>query len=226
MSWEEQIPFYVAGTLTKAEATRLERHLAGCAECRRSLDDWQRIATAVRADAASQLRGLPPLAPRVIATANRQAVGRYGYAPSPLRQPSRTATTSLTLMAAVFTVILFGGLLAFMVLNSSLLQQTGESESSRAAAFADADHDHYPGDAGRSAADHHHRTLGDADPARDADPPTVTPTLEFLVVTPVPKLPTRVPTSAPYRDPAADGCRLADAGNPAGHGRRRGRRWQ
>ena len=62
----------------------------------------------------------------MIATANRQAVGRYGYAPSPIRRPSRAAATSLTLMAAVFTVVLFGGLLAFIVLNSSLLQRQAD----------------------------------------------------------------------------------------------------
>ncbi len=185
--WEEQIPFYVAGTLTKAEATRLERHLVGCAECRRDLDEWQRIASAVRADAASQLRGLPPLAPRVIATANRQAVGRYGFAPGQIRQPSRTATTSLTLMAAVFTVVLFGGLLAFMVLNSSLLQRQAEQDQVALLPSATPTAVQVtPGEAPQIIV---------IEPSVTPILPTViaSPTLEFLVITPVPKLPTRAP---------------------------------
>ncbi len=121
-AWEEMIPFYIAGTLPRADALRLEQHLAQCAQCRQALDEWQRIAAAVRADAASQMRGLPPLSPRVIAVANGQAIGRYGAA-SQMRHPSRAATTSLTLMAAVFTVVLLGGLLAFMVLNGALRRE-------------------------------------------------------------------------------------------------------
>ena len=194
-AWEDQIPFYVAGTLTKTEATRLERHFASCGECRRSLDEWQRIATAVRAEAASQLRGLPPLAPRVIATANRQAVGRYGSAPSLVRRPSRTATTSLTLMAAVFTVILFGGLLAFMVLNSSLLQQ--QANENQVALLPSATPTAVPGTPGEVPQIIIIEPSATPITPTFVVPPSATPTLEFLVVTPVQRLPTSRPTSAP-----------------------------
>ncbi len=180
-AWEDQIPFYVAGTLTKADATRLERHFASCGECRRSLDEWQRIATAVRAEAASQLRGLPPLAPRVIATANRQAVGRYGSAPSLVRRPSRTATTSLTLLAAVFTVVLFGGLLALMVLNSSLLQR--QADQNQVALLPSATPTAVSG------------TPGEAPQIIVIEPSAtvVTPTHDFVVIPSVQKQPTSAP---------------------------------
>ncbi len=103
-NWEDLIPFYVAGTLPKADAARLENHLASCETCRQSLDQWRAIATAVRADAASQLRDLPPLT--ILPTAAQQTSIR-----------PRSAAP-ITLIAAVFTVILFGGLLAFMVLRN------------------------------------------------------------------------------------------------------------
>ncbi len=202
--WEEQIPFYVAGTLTKAEAARLDRHFAACAECRRSLDEWQRIASAVRAEAASQLRGLPPLAPRVIATANRQAVGRYGYAPSPIRRPSRAATTSLTLMAAVFTVVLFGGLLAFLVLNSSLLQR--QADENQVALLPSTTPTTVQVTAGEAP-----QIIVIEPSATPVVPTLATPTLEFVVVPTVQKQPTRAPqvilppTLAPTQSPMGMG---------------------
>ncbi len=112
------IPFYIAGTLPKADTTRLENHLTTCAECRKSLEEWRAIATAVRNDAASQMRNLPPLSPQVLsAVKQRPSHGLLSPGSLPLSDPptTRYRATSLTLIAAVFTVILFGGLLAFML---------------------------------------------------------------------------------------------------------------
>ncbi|HVU11462.1 MAG TPA: zf-HC2 domain-containing protein, partial [Phototrophicaceae bacterium] len=124
-NWEELIPFYIAGTLPKAEAARLESHVAHCDDCRKSLDEWRQIASVVRADAASQLRDLPPLSARVLQVANGQAsVRRYGYIPPVTPQPTRSYRgTSITLLAAVVTVVLIGGLLTLMLMRAPQPQQ-------------------------------------------------------------------------------------------------------
>ena len=123
--WEELIPFYVAGTLPKADLSRFESHLTQCADCRKSLKEWQAVAAAVRADSSAQMRDLPPLSGRVLQIAAQQAVSRR-YEADTLRTARvrrRYTTTSVTLMAAVFTVVLLGGLLGFMVLSGSLPQR-------------------------------------------------------------------------------------------------------
>ena len=70
--WEEMLPFYIAGSLPKAEATRLERHLEHCETCSQSMSDWKLVAAAVRAEAASQMRALPPLSADVLREASRR----------------------------------------------------------------------------------------------------------------------------------------------------------
>ncbi len=132
--WEEMLPFYAAGTLNKAETIRLENHLARCKECSRSLDDWRLIADAVRAEATSQLRDLPPLAPEVLRAAASARTGAdriqsegfssatAAYAPQPVRQrqpTQRVSGTWVMMAAAAFTVLLIGGILALMLLRGS-----------------------------------------------------------------------------------------------------------
>lgn len=111
--WEELIPFYVAGTLPKNETIRLENHLARCAQCTKAVEEWRAIAGAVRDNAAAQMRALPPLSRGVIQTARRQAaVIDYENVS---RLATRRVNTPITLVAAVFTVLLFGGLLALFI---------------------------------------------------------------------------------------------------------------
>jgi uncharacterized protein YgiM (DUF1202 family) len=117
-NWEEMIPFYIAGTLPKPDTSRLENHLATCDECRTSLEEWRAIATAVRSDAASQMRDLPPLSANVLNIASQRSSGRSSspeISPFSARPTTHYRATSVTLIAAVFTVILFGGVLAFML---------------------------------------------------------------------------------------------------------------
>ena len=135
--WEELIPFYVAGSLPRAETSRLESHLSRCERCRASVEEWRALAAVVRADAAAQLRDLPPLSSRVLQVATREAGSRRAQPQAQRRQPLpfRSASqpvyrpTSVTLIAALFTVILFGGLLALMVLRGSFLLPQPAAES-------------------------------------------------------------------------------------------------
>ena len=121
------LPFYIAGTLPKADTHRLEQHLATCDDCRQSLDEWRTIAAVVRSEAAGQMRALPPLSGRVLNAVRQRPPGRPSateFAPFAARPSASFRATSITLVAAVFTVILFGGLLAFM-LRGSQNQQGG-----------------------------------------------------------------------------------------------------
>ncbi|MDX1995528.1 MAG: zf-HC2 domain-containing protein [bacterium] len=142
--WQDLIPFYVAGTLSRAEVAGLEAHLAVCTECRQALDEWRMIAEHVRSDAFSRARALPPLSknvreqlrvPSVPATSQN---GRHAEplppkvearAPEPTlevlkpvraTQP-RTGRSSLplTLGAAAAVIVLFGGILVFLMMRGS-----------------------------------------------------------------------------------------------------------
>jgi hypothetical protein len=60
-----QLPFYVAGVLSTDERAHVEQHLQTCPECRRDMADWQRVAHAVRVQAAAREGALPALSPVV-----------------------------------------------------------------------------------------------------------------------------------------------------------------
>lgn len=112
------LPFYIAGTLPKADTRRLEQHLATCDDCRQSLDEWRTIAAVVRSEAAGQMRALPPLSAKVLNAVRQRPPSRLSateFVPFAAPASARYRATSITLVAAVFTVILFGGLLAFML---------------------------------------------------------------------------------------------------------------
>ena len=125
-NWEELIPFYIAGTLPKPDTSRLENHLASCDECRSFVEEWRAIATVVRNEAAGQMRDLPSLSAQVLSVANQQSFRRHqsaGISLASARPTTRYRATSITLIAAVFTVIVFGGLLTFMVLRGTQPRQ-------------------------------------------------------------------------------------------------------
>lgn len=119
-TWQERLPFYVAGTLPPDDARALEQHLAQCATCRQALAEWQAIATVVRTEADQWSHRLPPLsvegraevsqprhpqpqlAPRAIPAGPQTRINRRGLAP-------------LTALAAALMVVLFAALLAYLV---------------------------------------------------------------------------------------------------------------
>ncbi len=53
--WNELLPWYANGTLDERSQIALKTHLRDCPTCRRDLVNWQRIATAVRAQPAPAL---------------------------------------------------------------------------------------------------------------------------------------------------------------------------
>ncbi len=133
--WEDLIPFYVAQTLPLPDAAALERHLAHCPDCRQSVDEWRAIAAAVRVEASRQASWLPPLSPRV--SAAPQAISANGAGQHDAyvlpTYPRRQARLSLTLAAALLTVLLFGGLLALMASRLPSQQDVSDATSVAAA---------------------------------------------------------------------------------------------
>src|SRR5512147_1339067 len=65
------LPFYLNGTLSEAEQTTVEDHLATCPACQAGLREWQAIGQAVQAEAQKSATTLPPLrlpiaSPRIV----------------------------------------------------------------------------------------------------------------------------------------------------------------
>jgi hypothetical protein len=129
--WQDQIPFYVAGTLSPQEAAVLEQHLNECAACRRVVQEWRIIADAVRAEAEQWSKPLPPLSAAVREHLKAQPVSStngfkpHGAPPDPefkvsyLRpqtgSPRRRGSIPATLAAALILLILFGALVIFVI---------------------------------------------------------------------------------------------------------------
>lgn len=119
--WESLIPFYIADTLTGAEQREFEAHLSTCQDCRIEIEEWAVIGSAVRAQAETWGRGLPPLS----ATVRSQLVPHIPPPPNkaipfPVEQaqPRRRVNLPLTLAAAVIALFVFVGLFVALINNS------------------------------------------------------------------------------------------------------------
>jgi hypothetical protein len=63
--WQDLLPFYAAGTLSDPDVIALERHLADCKACRKTLDEWHSVAGIVRSEADGWAQVAPPLSSQV-----------------------------------------------------------------------------------------------------------------------------------------------------------------
>jgi len=128
--WQNLLPFYAAGTLSQPDHLALERHLATCAACRKTLDEWRSIAGIVRAEVDAWAQAAPPLAPQVRASlysggapssnGSRDHPPAWSLEQTLFRQkpagshaPTRRFHLPLTLTAAAAVILAFGGLLLF-----------------------------------------------------------------------------------------------------------------
>lgn len=102
---EELLPFFVAGTLPPQEGDFVRQHLAACPRCKQSLTEWFEIAHAVRTEAAAWSSKLPPLSPRVRARLRSSKTANNSSA--------RFNRLSLTLVAAMITVVFISGVLLY-----------------------------------------------------------------------------------------------------------------
>jgi len=99
-----QLPLYVAGVLSADDRAHVEQHLHTCPQCRHDVADWQRIARAVRVEAATREGALPSLSP--VVRGNLQRRPTYAEA---LR-------SALALVWAQRVVVLRGGVVPAVVL--------------------------------------------------------------------------------------------------------------
>lgn len=129
--WQEQIPFYVAQTLSPDEIRHFEAHLINCATCQQEIADWRGIASAVWREADDAAQNLPPLSQDVYNRLNyrdRAPQSRYSTNPPrsqtndtpenvhPLKQTNRSSFP-LTLVAGLVVAVIFGGLLMTFALR-------------------------------------------------------------------------------------------------------------
>ena len=116
-SWQDLIPFYVAGTLPADTAAALEAHLTGCTQCQQAVETWQHIAALVRADVEARIAGysLPSLRlPRPALSRNGSHRKEFEMIATNRPRPRRVAETRLPtmpLLAAALLVVLLAGTL-------------------------------------------------------------------------------------------------------------------
>ncbi len=132
----ERLPWHVAGCLSLAEGSAVERHLAGCAACRRAAAAWGTIATTLAdednrippdshaADAWLALRDqLPSRSPLTVSQRTKAGVVEYDtdsralasqQATSVARPPQRPShRPALAVLAAVLLVALSAALFGY-----------------------------------------------------------------------------------------------------------------
>lgn len=133
--WLDLIPFYVAGTLSQSDMVALEHHLARCESCFGALSEWREVATVVRREAQAWGEILPPLSNAVRAQLVPSSQNGYKhtqnlsglvdqttvYVPAKSRRSTRAKRQlrpSLSLIAAIFVVVIFSGILLYGVSQS------------------------------------------------------------------------------------------------------------
>lgn len=116
--WQELLPFYVNGQIAPEDRAALKAHLAGCSECQRALEEWQRVARTTQSAAAERAHELPPLSPVI----------RAQLQPSPTPRQALAAATRLIWIQR--TVILREGFVPalLLVLLLGLLATAGLGE--------------------------------------------------------------------------------------------------
>jgi anti-sigma factor RsiW len=105
---QDQLPFYVAGTLPAAERTPIEQHLAECATCRAAAQEWRAVALGVRSGVAARPGALPPLSPVVRAQVR------------PRRHLTAALTSAVRLVWAQRIVLTRGGILPVVLVLLTL----------------------------------------------------------------------------------------------------------
>jgi hypothetical protein len=114
--WEELIPFYIANTLPPKQARALESHLASCEMCRQSVEQWRAIAGAVKEEATSQARGLPPLSPQIRHTIATQRPRPDAAVFKPQR---RSWQPTYVAVAAAAAILIAAGVLAVLMTGAN-----------------------------------------------------------------------------------------------------------
>lgn len=74
---EAKLSDFHDGTLSVSERAEVERHLAGCAECREAYEDLKRTMAALSGIKGKKEGAPPEMADRVTETIHRRSAGRF-----------------------------------------------------------------------------------------------------------------------------------------------------
>lgn len=118
-SWQEQIPFYVAGQLSPEERAALDRHLSSCEDCREAVWIWSLVASAVREDSAARVGYVPPLQVEIQSRNGhyKEPIMTTSAHATPLR-PALKARQPIMAVAAVLITLLLGIVLLIFAAQS------------------------------------------------------------------------------------------------------------
>lgn len=120
-SWQELLEMYLTGTLSEQDKVLFERYLAQNAAYRRQVNEWKKIAQAVRADAESRVDSLPPLRLRGVHYPTQSLNGSHSQGKKErvnMQQAiewksEKRSSVPLTAVAALIAVVMLGGLVLF-----------------------------------------------------------------------------------------------------------------
>jgi anti-sigma-K factor RskA len=111
--YKEMIPVRALSALDPSEDRDLSEHLSTCAECRQELDDWQATAASLSLE-AEPMEPSPKVREKILS----QVRDTKGDASKvlPFAPPQRNVWSSFGSLGAIAAVILFAGLLVYVVL--------------------------------------------------------------------------------------------------------------
>jgi len=111
--YKEMIPARALSALDPSEDRDLSEHLLTCAECRQELDDWQATAASLSLE-AEPMEPSPQVREKILSQV-RETKGDASKV-LPFAPPQRNVWSSFGSLGAIAAVILFAGLLLYVVL--------------------------------------------------------------------------------------------------------------
>lgn len=125
--YKEMIPAHALSALDAADARALNEHLAGCAECRRDLAEWEATAASL-ALSAKPMEPSPAVREKLLTQIRSEKSGSDNSASNvlPFGRPPRTLWNSLGSLGSIAAVIIFAALLVTVVVlyqQNRVLQQ-------------------------------------------------------------------------------------------------------
>ncbi len=109
--YKELIPVHALSALDAGEARALNEHLAGCAECRRDLAEWEATAASL-ALSAKPMEPSPEVRRRLLTQIRSEKSAANVL---PFSRPPRTVWNSLGSLGSIAAVILFAVLIVSVV---------------------------------------------------------------------------------------------------------------
>lgn len=114
--YKEMIPAHALSALDAGDESALNEHLAGCAECRRDMAEWEATAASL-ALSAKPMEPSPEVREKLLTQIRAEKSGADQSAPNvlPFSRPPRTLWNSLGSFGSIAAVILFAALLVSVV---------------------------------------------------------------------------------------------------------------